>query len=1158
MIFGDYNGSGEYFEGTVHSYSKTTGILKMYIQTITGTGSSDTWYVNVGGSPGKQGEKGDADVYASTYLQPINLSNLSQNTFPYKQSYTIDTNLAYTSGQEVVFGVNDETSSERFMGIVSKYNKTTGLLSMDITEVIGTSNSSAWDVNLAGAPGKDGKNGDTYTGYYTATPSLNLLDLSLSDSTIHNFTIPTGLSYTTGQEIIFGATGETTSDNFGGTVVSYDKTSGDLKVIILSKSGTGSYTNWEVNVGGAPGKKGDKGDRGISDTYTGKYTSPSPIDMNSIMLSNTTEHTYIIPIGLSYTTGQDIIFGAIGVSVSGNFGGTVISYDNTTGVLKMYIQSKSGTGTYQNWEVNVGGAPGKQGDKGDAGDTYAAEYKSPISINLSNLTPSDTIEHSYQIPPGLSYTTGQDIIFGAIGVSNSDYFGGTVISYDKTTGDLNMYIQSVSGSSSNTDWEVNVGGAPGRKGDPGINADRYKTTCNDPIDLSTDFTTLPVEKTYTIGNGLAYTTGQEVIFGIYANTSMHFIGNLISYTSGLANGTIIVNVQSVIGNGQSSLWNVNVGGIIGKKGDKGEQGDHGIDGDRYKSLSADYITLSTIQAQVASATPPSFLIDPGMSYTTGMDVIFGVKGEQSDYFVGIVQTYDTTTGVMKLSEILKVSGTGQYNNWEVNVNGAPGKKGDYGDQGVKGDKGDKGDTYKGTYEPTSALSLIELSKNTLPYQQTFTISKHLAYSTGQEILFGISGDTSDYFEGTVVSYNDTLGVLKMDIRIIVGTGESALWEVNLKGAPGKQGDKGDPGENGDRYASTYIGLVDLLTLSTSDRPVYTIDKNLAYTSGQEVVFGADGDTSDHFIGKVIYYTKSSGEIKLSIQSITGTGAPTLWDVNLVGAPGKRGVHGEPGKDGDRYAYVYTGEINLGTLTTTDRKTYIIDPDLSYTTGQDVVIGANGDSAEFFIGTVYSYIKSTGSLTLDVKSISGSNKYSIWDVNLTGAPGKQGDPGKDGDRYAYLYTGDIYLGEMSTTDTNSYIIGTGLSYTTGQDVIFGARGETGEYFVGKVIMYDVDTGNLQLNIISIAGEGHYTKWEVNVSGSPGHPGTDIIAVNMNADGYFMFLRSDNTILTTATSIYSLFNPGSTAVPTGNTLSSSTNYTNLTQAQKAAMFANGTIF
>ena len=108
------------------------------------------------------------------------------------------------------------------------------------------------------------------------------------------------------------------------------------------------------------------------------------------------------------------------------------------------------------------------------------------------------------------------------------------------------------------------------------------------------------------------------------------------------------------------------------------------------------------------------------------------------------------------------------------------------------------------------------------------------------------------------------------------------------------------------------------------------------------------------------------------------------------------------------------------------------------------------------------------------------------------------------------------------------------------------------------MYDVDTGNLQLNIISIAGEGHYTKWEVNVSGSPGHPGTDIIAVNMNADGYFMFLRSDNTILTTATSIYSLFNPGSTAVPTGNTLSSSTNYTNLTQAQKAAMFANGTIF
>jgi hypothetical protein len=1153
VIFGDFNDSGEYFEGTVHSYSKTTGVLNVYITTITGTGSSDTWYVNIGGAPGKKGDKGDADKYVSTYLSPINLSNLGQQTFPYTQTYTIDKNLAYTSGQEVVFGVNDELSSERFIGIVSQYNKSTGLLSIDITEVTGTANSSSWDINLVGAPGQKGKDGDTYTGNYIANPSIDLSTITLPDTNTHKFTIPLGLSYTTGQDIIFGATGETVSDNFGGTVVSYDKTTGDLNMIILSKSGSNSYTNWEVNVGGAPGKKGDKGEKGVADTYTGIYTSPSPIDVSTIILSDAFEHTYIIPLGLSYTTGQDIIFGATGVSVSDNFGGYVVSYDNTNGVLKMHIQSKSGTGQHTNWEVNVGGAPGKQGNKGDAGDTYAAEYDSQVSIDLSTMNISNITEHVYKIPSGLSYTTGQDVIFGAIGVSNSDYFGGTVISYDKTTGNLNMYIQSVSGSSSNLKWEVNVGGASGKKGDPGTSADHYKTTCGDAIDISTDFTTLPVEKTYTIGKGLAYTTGQEVIFGVYTNASLHFVGTVMSYTSGSTSGTLRLNVQSVIGNGQSSLWNVNVGGVIGQTGDTGSKGDAGADGDRYKSLSSDYITLSTIQAQIASATYPPFTIQPGMSYTTGMDVLFGVIGDSSDYFIGIVHSYDTTTGVMKMSKITIVSGTQQYNNWEVNVNGSPGKKGDVGNQGDTGDTGVTGDIYKGLYQPTSALSLTALSQNTLPYRQTYTITNNLSYSTGQEVIFGISGDASDYFEGTVVSYDNISGVLKMDIRQIIGIGESALWEVNLKGAPGKKGEKGDAGNNGDQYASTYIGLIDLLTLTTSDTPIYKIGKNLAYTSGQEVVFGADGDISDHFTGKIVYYAKDSGEIKLNLQSIVGTGAPTIWDVNVVGAPGKQGDQGVPGNDGDRYAYVYTGYINLGTLTTTDRNTYIIDKNLAYTTGQEVIIGSSGVVLEYFTGTVFSYVKSTGSLTLDIKLVSGSNEYTTWDVNITGAPGKKGEPGKDGDRYAYVYKGDIHLAEMSTTDTPSYVVGTGLSYTTGQDVIFGVKGDPGEYFTGKIVLYDANTGDMKVNITSVAGRGHYTSWEVNISGSPGNPGTDIIAVNINADGYFIFLRSDDAIITTATSIYSLFSPGA-AVPTGNINGSSTNYTSITQKQRSALFAN----
>ena len=61
---------------------------------------------------------------------------------------------------------------------------------------------------------------------------------------------------------------------------------------------------------------------------------------------------------------------------------------------------------------------------------HPPNYNNSNGINLSNLQIGSI--HYYKIPPGLSYTTGQQIIFGAYTSNNSYYFIGAVVSYNSS------------------------------------------------------------------------------------------------------------------------------------------------------------------------------------------------------------------------------------------------------------------------------------------------------------------------------------------------------------------------------------------------------------------------------------------------------------------------------------------------------------------------------------------------------------------------------------------------------------------------------------------------------------------------------------------------------------------------------------------------------
>ena len=85
--------------------------------------------------------------------------------------------------------------------------------------------------------------------------------------------------------------------------------------------------------------------------------------------------------------------------------------------------------------------------------------------------------------------------------------------------------------------------------------------------------------------------------------------------------------------------------------------------------------------------------------------------------------------------------------------------------------------------------------------------------------------------------------------------------------------------------------------------------------------------------------------------------------------------------GDRYftTSISTNSINKGT------KVFQVSANLSYIPTQDITIVHDHDAGHHMHGTVLDYNSSTGSLTADINSRTGSGTYSDWKINLGGTP-----------------------------------------------------------------------------------------------------------------------------------------------------------------------------
>jgi hypothetical protein len=86
----------------------------------------------------------------------------------------------------------------------------------------------------------------------------------------------------------------------------------------------------------------------VGDRYLTSSTSTLTVDSGN-------GKTMTVGTGLSYSPQQDI---TVSYNTANHMHGTVLTYNSTTGVMTWDSNTHSGSGTYSNWEVNVGGVAG--------------------------------------------------------------------------------------------------------------------------------------------------------------------------------------------------------------------------------------------------------------------------------------------------------------------------------------------------------------------------------------------------------------------------------------------------------------------------------------------------------------------------------------------------------------------------------------------------------------------------------------------------------------------------------------------------------------------------------------------------------------------------------------------------------------------------------
>jgi len=269
-----------------------------------------------------------------------------------------------TQGQKGL-GTSGYSGSSGFSGVIG-FSGFSGISGFSGLDGIGTSGFSGFSGTsgqdgFIGSSGVSGFSGVIGTSGFSGYSGVSGLGLSgFSGQGISGFS---GFDGATGTSGFSGFDGESGVSGFSG--IDAIGESGFSGKSGFSGLGLSGFSGFSGTIG-STGTSGFSGVSGFSGNNGDKYSTTSitsfaiPILLDSV--------TFTVDTGLSWTVNQDCVVSSV-ASPSNYFDGTVTAYNSVTGDMTVQAKYIIGSGTFDDWTINLDGAVGVSGFSGQDGST---------------------------------------------------------------------------------------------------------------------------------------------------------------------------------------------------------------------------------------------------------------------------------------------------------------------------------------------------------------------------------------------------------------------------------------------------------------------------------------------------------------------------------------------------------------------------------------------------------------------------------------------------------------------------------------------------------------------------------------------------------------------------------------------------------------------
>jgi hypothetical protein len=293
-------------------------------------------------------------------------------------------------------------------------------------------------------------------------------------------------------------------------------------------------------------------------------------------------------------------------------------------------------------------------------------------------------------------------------------------------------------------------------------------------------------------------------------------------------------------------------GSSGTSGTTGTSGSSGLSGDRFKTTST---TTYTLQAPGGTGT---ITVGLGLAYSVAQSII--IAYDANNHNEAEVTSYDPLTGSISFI-VFRLTGSGTYSVWSVNIDGASGGDGSSGSSGTSGTSataGTSGTTGTSGSSGTSGTTGTSGSSGTSGTSAT----NGTGGTSGTSGSSGSSGTTGTSGTSATSGTSGTTGTS--------GTSGSS----GTTGTSGTSGTRGSNGTSGTSGVNGINGTNGTSGTSGTSGATQAFSNVLTMNSGG--VGGASGTTYNGSTPITLSYNT------IGAPSTTGANASGTWGINITG------------------------------------------------------------------------------------------------------------------------------------------------------------------------------------------------------------------------------------------------------------------------------------